>query len=309
MARMSTNNLILNSSIAQGLDIIGDRWTLLILREAFSGHSRFEEFIEHTGASRSTLSRRLKALVESDIFYKRHLNGEASRAEYRFTEVGIGLLGASLLAHSWDSQRLSSGQQRPWPYHTRCGNRLDPLPVCRHCQMEILYSDTEWRVSEDQLDHQMEEIRAVNSQRRVRDSGQLKADPEDLVYLIGDRWTLLILISAFFGISRYHEFLQQLNISPTILAERLKALVRGEILNRKSYQSNPPRHSYHLTRKGASIFPFIMALRQWAMDTLPDITPDTSLVHAPCGHSLAIDVVCKHCQEKPWPRDIEFRFS
>jgi len=167
-------------------------------------------------------------------------------------------------------------------------------------------SDAAWEVEEDKLDHQMEEIRAMNSQRRIRDSGQFKADPEDLVYLIGDRWTLLILIGSFFGISRYHAFLQQLNISPTILADRLKALVSGGILARHSYQSNPPRYAYQLTEKGSSIFPFVMALRQWVVDSSPDSTAEATLIHAPCGHALAVDIVCKHCQEKPWPRDIEF---
>ncbi len=306
MRVMSNNPLILDAAVAEGLDVIGDRWSLLILREAFSGHHRFEALVENTGASRSTLSRRLKALVDSGVFYKHQNSGRTDHAEYRFTDMGMELLGASLLAHAWDARRSNADAQRPWPYHIRCQHRLEPLTVCRHCREEVHFKDVHWVAAEQRFEGQMAAIRAMHSQRRVRESRRVKADPEDLVYLIGDRWTLLILIAAFFGVSRYHAFQEQLSISPNLLSERLKALVRGDIMTRTSYQQNPPRHAYHLSDKGLSIFPFIMALRQWAIDNSRPSQLDTSLVHGPCGQTLAVDIVCAHCREKPWPRDIGF---
>ncbi len=57
------NQLIVNSAIARGLDVIGDRWSLLILRDAFLGHCRFDEFRRLSGVSKATLSRRLDRKV------------------------------------------------------------------------------------------------------------------------------------------------------------------------------------------------------------------------------------------------------
>ena len=98
-----SEQLILNQAIADGLDVIGDRLTLLILRSAFYGVNRFDAFQSATGASRSTLTRRLNALIEHQIFYKHPYSNAASRFEYKFTEKGLGLFGSSLLAGKWEA--------------------------------------------------------------------------------------------------------------------------------------------------------------------------------------------------------------
>ena len=303
------NSLILNSAIADGLDVIGDRWSLLILREAFYGRSRFEEFIQYTGVSRSTLTRRLAALVGADILYKRPYGNSPKRFEYRFTENGTGLLGASLLAQQWQSQwavKPSSAKEGVL-YHTACQHALPPVAICHHCKVALSFDDVSWLHLDQQLDNQLDEIRSMHKQRRVRDTGQSKSSVTDLVGLVGDRWTLLILISVFFGTCRYDDFSRRLNIASGILSERLKAMVSGGIMSRHSYQDNPPRYEYRLTSKGKSIYPFIMVLRQWVVRGLPASATVPALIHTPCNKPLVIDVACGHCKEKPWPQDIRFR--
>jgi DNA-binding HxlR family transcriptional regulator len=302
------NNLILNSAVAEGLDVIGDRWTLLILREAFYGRSRFEEFIQHTGASRSTLTRRLSALVDSDILYKRPYSNAPNRFEYKFTEHGMGLLGASLLAQQWESQwsKKTKVSKKSALFHTRCHHALSPMAICRHCKMALVFDDVSWLHLDQELDNQLDAIRSMNKQRRIRDTPQSKSRATDLVDLVGDRWTLLILISAFFGTCRYDDFIKQLNIAPGILSERLKAMVSGSIMSRHRYQQKPPRYEYRLSDKGKSVYPFIMALRQWVVDSLPASTPAPALIHTHCKQPLVVDVACEHCHEKPWPQDIKF---
>lgn len=300
---MNISHLILNSSIAQGLDIIGDRWSLLILREAFYGHNRFEELIEHTGASRATLTRRLAALIDNDILFKRPQTPGSNRYEYCFTEKGLALSGPSLLAQQWDSLR-SKNSNKPSIHHSSCNHTLRPKAVCRQCKQELLYDDVSWNAGRLQLDQQLDEIRLIHQQRRVRESKQQKAEADDLVYLIGDRWTLLILIVSFFGTCRYDDYIKQLNIAPGILAGRLKTIVSGDILSRKLYQENPARYEYKLSEKGKSIFPFIMSLRQWALEQLENTAPSPVLIHKPCGHALEVDVVCGSCNELPTPEEI-----
>ncbi len=306
---MTHKPLILTRSIAQGLDAIGDRWALLILDEAFRGTSRFETFRQNTGASKATLTRRLSALIDSDILYKRPISRSSSRLEYRFTEKGLGLFGASLLARQWETQ-WASDEHSPAPlklFHTQCHQTLSPQAACRHCKQAVLLKDVNWLKLAETLGEQLDEIKSIHQNRRARSKSTSVSEsqaPIKLADLVGDRWTLLILVLAFFSVDRYDDFLKQLNIAPGILVERLKRLIAANLMQRKSYQSKPPRYTYRLTDKGQSLYPFIMALRQWSIDWLPAGAPEPSLIHEPCGQPLVIDVNCGACQQTPWPKDV-----
>ena len=80
-----------NCPIAQGLAIFGDRWTLLIIRNAFMGMTRFEQFQKNLGITRHVLSERLNRLVEQGVFKKTAYSEHQQRYEYTLTEKGIAL--------------------------------------------------------------------------------------------------------------------------------------------------------------------------------------------------------------------------
>ncbi len=307
------HQLILNEPIANGLDVIGDRWTLLILREAFYGCSRFDDFCERISISRATLTRRLNVLIENEILYKALYKESAKRFEYKFTQRGLSLMSSSLLAVQWEAEwrennsRQSTVMQRL--FHKVCGHKLTPKAVCRACKEDLSFDDVEWLDMADQLDSQLQEIRASNARHRKSKSksgaDEFESDP-GLVSMVGDRWTILILIACFFNTKKYDAFIKQLNIPSSILAERLKFLSQANVLDKVAYQSNPLRHEYRLTGKGKSLFPFIMSLRQWVVEQMLRTGTDSNrLVHSPCGNALTIDVVCGSCGQKPWPEDID----
>src|SRR5215469_8281044 len=89
-------------TIAAALDIVGEKWTFLVLREAFNGIRRFDDMQRRTGAPRQVLSSRLARLVAEGILRKARYqeSGQRSRNEYRLTEKGLELypVMASLLA-------------------------------------------------------------------------------------------------------------------------------------------------------------------------------------------------------------------
>ena len=89
----------MNCSLAQTLDVIGERWTLLILREAFFGKKRFEEFQKGLGIARNILTSRLNRLVDEAILEKRPI--EASRYEYVLTAKGLDLQPVLLAMTHW----------------------------------------------------------------------------------------------------------------------------------------------------------------------------------------------------------------
>ena len=307
---MTDTQLIINNHMAAGLDVIGDRWVLLILRDIFLGRSRFEELRLHTGASRTTLTRRLGALLEADVLYKRCYSTTGNRFEYKLTEKGLGLFSSSLLAWQWELE-WSEHAEEVLPislFHNSCQHILTPTAVCKHCQQVLNANDVQWPDIKNELKEQIGEINSF-SKRRVRSAS--KHGQEDLSLatvsdLIGDRWTLLLLISAFLGIKRYDDFLKSLKIASNILTMRLNMLIDVNILQRHEYQENPPRSEYHLTKKGKSLFPLVMTMRQWVIDYLPQSDIQERLVHKNCGHALQVEVLCIDCHHKPWPRDVAF---
>ena len=306
---MAINPLILNSAITRGLDVIGDRWALLILRDAFLGRKRFEEFRKFTGASKSTLTRRLESLVASGLLYK-HAYGEGRRFEYKLTEKGLALFGGSLLAWQWERDWVEDKRSLPVRLnHQLCNKPLNPKAICGHCGEVIAVADVQWPDQPPEVESQLSEIKSINKLRRVRASSKTGEEDRALATvsdLIGDRWTLLILIALFFGLKRYDDFLKQLDIATNILAGRLNLLVDVKIVSRQAYQQNPPRYEYQLTKKGKALYPFIIALRQWAVDWKTDSTPVAELVHKRCSQPLVVDVVCDSCGERPLPGDVQF---
>ncbi|WP_374023195.1 winged helix-turn-helix transcriptional regulator [Mycobacterium sp. HNNTM2301] len=101
--------------------------------------------------------------------------------------------------------------------------------------------------------------------------------------LVGEWWTLLILHDAFDGYTRFDEFQENLGVSSSLLAARLKRLVEAGILERRPYQTKPVRHEYVLTDLGRSLRPVIVALAAWGNARLQPGERSMVLVDAETG--------------------------
>ncbi len=114
--------------------------------------------------------------------------------------------------------------------------------------------------------------------------------------LVGERWTLLILREAFFGVRRFGQLARNLNIPRPTLASRLRTLVDAGLLERVLYASDPNRHEYRLTDSGRDLFPAIVALMRWG-DThrSPAKGPPIILRHNSCGEIADPHLSCQHC--------------
>lgn len=104
--------------------------------------------------------------------------------------------------------------------------------------------------------------------------------------LVGEWWTLLILHDAFDGYRRFDEFQQNLGVSTSLLTSRLKRLVADGVLERRQYQSNPPRFEYVLTPLGESLRPVIVALAAWGNSRLGPDERSMILVDAESGDEV-----------------------
>lgn len=111
---MSTKNIdLLNCSVANALDLIGEGWTILILREAFFGSRRFEDFQKHLGIARNILTVRLKKLCDNGILERKPVKEGAKRHEYRLTPMGRDLYPTLIALTQWGDRWLQSSQGAP----------------------------------------------------------------------------------------------------------------------------------------------------------------------------------------------------
>jgi DNA-binding HxlR family transcriptional regulator len=116
-------------SIARTAAIIGDRWTLLILRNAFLGMRRFEDFQANLGLTRHLLASRLKRLVAEGILARVPYQQAPLRHEYRLTDKGKALYPVLLALTAWGDAWMDQGAGPPLLYrHQSCGKTMRPGP-------------------------------------------------------------------------------------------------------------------------------------------------------------------------------------
>jgi DNA-binding HxlR family transcriptional regulator len=125
-------------SIARAMEILGERWTFLILRESFYGVRRFSDMQRNLGIARNILSTRLHTLVAAGILEKRLYQEEPERYEYRLTASGKDLYPALVTLMQWGDKHLQGELEPPVVLrHNTCGHEADPMLVCSHCREEL----------------------------------------------------------------------------------------------------------------------------------------------------------------------------
>jgi DNA-binding HxlR family transcriptional regulator len=129
-------------SVARTLDIIGEKWALLVVREVFLGNRRFDEIVRRTGAPRDTLAARLRTLVSAGILDRQQYCAHPARFEYRLTEAGRELYPVILTLMRWGDRHLAGDDGPPLVLEHRCGRRLAAQLVCEACGEPVRAADT-----------------------------------------------------------------------------------------------------------------------------------------------------------------------
>ncbi|MBM3683011.1 MAG: helix-turn-helix transcriptional regulator [Actinobacteria bacterium] len=154
MKRSSVGHM--QCSIARSLDIVGEWWTPLIMRDVFRGMRRFEEIQGSLGIGRAVLSDRLGTLVEAGLLERRPYQDNPVRYEYRLTDMGRDFSSVLISLKQWGDRWLAEEDGPPVTLiHERCGHEVEPILTCSHCHEPILPTE-------------------------IRSPGRLGADPDDL---------------------------------------------------------------------------------------------------------------------------------
>jgi DNA-binding HxlR family transcriptional regulator len=128
-------------SIARTLEIVGEKWALLAVREVFLGNRRFDEMVHRTGAPRDTLAARLRTLVTAGILERRQYSDHPARYEYLLTPAGRELYPVILTLMRWGDEHLADDHRPPMVLEHHCGHRLVADVVCEACGEQVQARD------------------------------------------------------------------------------------------------------------------------------------------------------------------------
>jgi len=121
-------------SIARTLDVVGEPWSPLILRDVWVGFTRFEQLQQDLGISRKVLTERLRWLEDRGVLERHEYSSRPARHEYRLTAEGLELVDVLMAMVRWGDRWLAGGAGPPVLYrHRACGEVAHVEPVCSRC--------------------------------------------------------------------------------------------------------------------------------------------------------------------------------
>jgi DNA-binding HxlR family transcriptional regulator len=131
-----------NCSVARALEVVGERWTLLIVRDAFLGVSRFDDFARRLGVAENVLSRRLATLVEAGVLERRAY--APRRHDYLLTTRGRDLFPVIVSLLAWGDAHAAPDGAPVRVRHAGCGGGLGAGARCARCGADVGADDAEW---------------------------------------------------------------------------------------------------------------------------------------------------------------------
>lgn len=130
-----------NCSVAKTLELVGERWTVLILREVYFGHRRFDEIADGLGIARNVLTQRLQRLVEDDVLSKVAYQERPVRFEYRLTDKGLDLWPVLVTMMQFGDRYYAPDGPPVVLTHRDCGGTLDAHRACMACGARLTARD------------------------------------------------------------------------------------------------------------------------------------------------------------------------
>lgn len=136
VARKSLSHL--ECAVANTVEMVSDQWTVLVLRDAFQGVRRFDQFVESLGIARNTLASRLERLVDDGILSAEPYQDNPVRYEYRLTEKGKDLFDSLMVIWAYGERwNPPTSPERQRAIHVDCGHEADAVAHCGHCGERI----------------------------------------------------------------------------------------------------------------------------------------------------------------------------
>lgn len=137
------------SSVSRALEIIGDKWSFMVVREGFFGNRRYDRILTELAIAPNILTDRLNRLVASGVFLRRQYQNSPERYEYLLTDKGRDLYGPFIAMLRWGDRWLSKGKPPLILTHLKCGHDFVPSVDCDRCKQPIVAADMRYRLTYD----------------------------------------------------------------------------------------------------------------------------------------------------------------
>ena len=298
LLKIPENNqkLVRACSIWRALEIVGDTPTLLIMQSYWLGVRRFDDFCQQTGLLKSLVSNRLKRLIDNECMIKVRYSDRPVRYEYKATERFIDFFPLALAMLHWERKWCKKKNAiNVILEHTECHYISEPFPACSACGEAVNPRDVIWRPGPG-----VGMMDARYSPRRRQTTNAIASTRlfDEIVSIVGDRWSTLILRSLFMGVNQFQSLLDDTGIATNILTDRINQLTHEEILYPSEVSGDQRQIKYRLTEKGSDIYPIIILLLVWGDKWQPAPEgPPLLLTHRSCGGPLVIRMVCSSCND------------
>jgi DNA-binding HxlR family transcriptional regulator len=137
------------SSVSRALQIIGDKWSFMVVREGFFGNRRYDKILTELSIAPNILTDRLSRLVANGVLHRRQYQSSPDRYEYLLTDMGRDLYGPFIAMLGWGDRWLSKGKPPLLLKHLSCGHDFHAEVVCDHCKQPIVAADMRYRLAYD----------------------------------------------------------------------------------------------------------------------------------------------------------------
>ena len=290
-----------SSTLSHGLRAFGDRWTVAVLLGAFTGIRRFEAWQSALGIPRQTLTARLKSLQANGLLRQRASVAGARRQAYHLTAKALALYGAVLMMWAWE-RRWGAAQGTAGAIalpdtlvHERCGKPFVPRLQCAHCGLKTGVTGLRYALAPNARLLQ----KSAGPERAARLSPQA-------VSLRVDRWALMIVTAVVMGCKHFEELRQVLGIGTSVLALRLKSMVRAQLLLAQNDLHDARRTVYRLTPASRDLFGYIVCFSRWTGEHHLHEASSIQPMHIACGHAFTPCVACDQCGEELRATEVRF---
>ena len=291
-------------AVRQAAQVVCDRATLLVMLHALAGASRYAEFSEQTVLASRMLSARLARLTDDGMLVRIPYSRRPLRHAYHPTHMGGALFDVFAALASWERNwsEGAGGHRDVAILHHQCSvapqTSTTVRMMCASCHTFVTARDITLRVSHTDMAKMPRKSTTTRRTRQDPDNtgnDALSPLPQGMAVL-GDKWSIEVLVCAHFGIRQFSDFGTRLGISTNILTDRLNCLLEKGLLRRATEEEPHRKGLYLLTRKGLDFYPILIVIQSWA-DAWIDhrVRSPVKLRHAGCQKVLEPLLVCAEC--------------
>ena len=297
-----TRDALASSTLSHGLQLLGDRWTVALLLDAFLGVRRFDDFQQRLGIPRNTLTQRLKTLTQLGLLTQRPYQQRPQRLAYHLTAKGLTLYNHVLMMWLWE--RRWGSRQLALPkrlVHRSCGHPFVPELACTACGEKAGLNDFTFSLKTNPA--------LLFTTTTPRQRGARLTPQESSQMGLGlrvDRWALLIVAALFLGCHHFDQISHVLGIGSSVLTRRLGSMVESGLLLCQADLIDTRRKVYRLTPASRDLFGYILCFSSWASRHHFDQASSISPTHTGCGKAFVPQVVCNLCRVPLKPQDVSF---